>query len=369
MAPSRLLYLMNDFVIQEHVCNLRCSYCLNFENELKGTQPWVPLERIDLKDESKGLKRALEVLESCRLRADAPILRISGGEILAIAGGVNFIEQVASDWHKLQVLTNATLLVGETLERLVGLPSINLCCSVDGHTTELNALRTQHRGWAQRIIDGLLGAVKAGIPVEVNTVLTSQNIAGLYDFACFLAALPRTADLRLIPFPVRGKVAENLAPSHDQLTSLYKLLDDYDRFKDILPPRAYLTRLADFYEQKCRTFRCHVPLAFLQTFDDGVVASCSNCWAVSLGNLLAEEEVLHQIGEAKIHKLFLRPRPRIPFCKGCFTPFDIINVYLDDECSLDELSMMDMYASEVVRDRLARLKQTWESSPPRAVWE
>ena len=38
---GRLQYLMNDFVVQEHVCNLRCTYCLNFENEnLKPGKPF-----------------------------------------------------------------------------------------------------------------------------------------------------------------------------------------------------------------------------------------------------------------------------------------------------------------------------------------
>lgn len=368
MSDKRLLYLMNDFVVQEHVCNLRCLYCLNFENELKGTQPWVPVEQIDLNTGGKGFTRALQVLELCRRKADAPILRISGGEILAIAGGVSFIEQTSANWEKVQILTNATLLGGETLERLSAISSINLCCSIDGHTPELNSLRTRNPRLAQSIIDGVLGAIKAGIPVEINTVLTGHNIEALYDFACYLADLPRTADLRLIPFPVRGKVADDVAPSAEQLTSLYKLLDDYGRFESILPPRAYLERLCNFYEHARRTFRCHVPLAFIQSFDDGVIASCSNCWAVSLGNLLEDENVFHQIGEAKIHKLFLRPRPRVPFCQSCFTPFDIVNVYLDDECSLDEIASMDLYSSSSVRDRLMRLRAAWEARPPKGLW-
>lgn len=369
MSDRQLLYLMNDFVVQEHVCNLRCLYCLNFENELKGAQPWVPVEQVNLKAGGKGFTRALQVLELCRLKADAPILRISGGEILAIDGGVSFIEQVSTNWEKVQVLTNATLLRGETLERLSDIHSLNLCCSVDGHTLELNSLRTKNQRLAQSIIDGLLGAIKAGIPVEINTVLTGHNIEALYDFACYLAALPKRADLRLIPFPVRGEVAEDMAPSPQQLSSLYKLLDDYGQFESLLPPRAYLERLCNFYEQGRRSFRCHIPLAFIQSFDDGVIASCSNCWAVSLGNLLEDENVFHQIGEAKIHRLFLRPRPRVPFCQSCFTPFDIVNVYLDDECSLDDISGMNLYSSASVRDRLMRLKSAWESRPPKGVWD
>ena len=368
MDQSKLLYLMNDFVIQEHVCNLRCNYCLNFENELKGTEPWVPLERIDLNLGSKGFVRAHQVLEICRQQAQAPILRISGGEILAIAGGIEFIEQVAPDWEKVQILTNATLLFGETLERLSRIPSLNLCCSVDGHTEELNALRTKHAAWARRIIDGLLGAVEVGIPVEVNTVLTRHNVEALYDFAKFLFALPKKADLRLLPFPVRGEVAKRLAVLPGQTGSLHKLLDSYEELAPILPPRAYLTRLLDFYEQGRRAFRCRIPLTYLQTFDDGIVASCTNCWAVSLGSLLEGDEALRQVGQANIHKIFLRPRPRISFCQGCFTPFDLVNLYFDDECSIDELSSMDIYSDSRVRERLELLKPALISDRPRAVW-
>jgi MoaA/NifB/PqqE/SkfB family radical SAM enzyme len=368
-SSDRLLYLMNDFVVQEHLCNLRCVYCLNFENDLKGTEPWVPSERVDLRAQGAGFERALRVLENCRARGDAPILRVSGGEILALAGGLDFIERIATDWDRVQVLTNATLLRGETLERLARLPGLNLCCSVDGHTPELNAFRTEQPRWAQRILDGLLGAVHAGLPVEVYTVLTSHNIEALYEFACFLAELPRTADLRLLPFPVRGEIAQRLAPWPNQLSSLDRLLADHPRLAPVLPPRAYLERLTSFYKQGGRSFRCRVPLSFLQTFDDGVVASCSNCWAVQLGNLLEPGgDVLREVGKAKIHKLFLRPKPRVPFCRGCFTPFDLINVYFDGDCSLEELARLDLYSSSNVQRRLALLKAAWQESPPRAVW-
>ena len=114
---------MNDFVVQEHVCNLRCHYCLNFENELKSTTPWIPVENIDLNADGKGFRRALQVLDALRRKANAPILRVSGGEILAIIGGVSFVEQVGRDWEKIQILTNATLLYGETLERLGDIPA------------------------------------------------------------------------------------------------------------------------------------------------------------------------------------------------------------------------------------------------------
>jgi MoaA/NifB/PqqE/SkfB family radical SAM enzyme len=367
---ARLRYLMNDFTVQEQVCNLRCSYCLNFENELKGTKPWVPVEKVDLAPGGVGLERTRAVLEACGGLAEAPILRFSGGEILAIPGSVALIEEAAARWHRVQVLTNATLLQGETLERFTALRGLNLCCSVDGHTVELNALRVKQARWAQRIIDGMRGAIARGIPVEVNMVVTRLNVGAIHDFAVYLRALPRRADVRLLPFPVRGKVAgdDGMSPGPDDCQALRRLIDEYAEFSEILPPIGYLQRLLRFYQDGRRADTCRVPLAYIQTFDDGVVASCPNCWSNQLGNVLAGGEVFEQVGTANIHKLFLRNPPRFPFCKSCFTPFDVANVYFSGACTLDELARMDLYGSAPVRARLQELAALWRDGGPQALW-
>lgn len=367
-APKQLLYLMNDFVVQPHVCNLRCAYCLNFENEFLGTQPWAPEARIDFSPESEGFERATRVLERLRVLGDAPILRIAGGEILALAGGIDFIETAADTWHRVQVLTNATLLEGETLDRLAAIPRLNLCVSVDGHTAALNHLRTPNQRWADRIVGGLDNAVAAGIPVEVYTVLTDHNVEALYDFAIYLRGLTRRADVRFLPFPVRGKIARKHAPSRQQLGALGRLLEGYDALSEILPPRVYLERLMAFLVGGTRTFRCRVPLSHLQTFEDGGLASCSNCWTSPLGNLLEEDGALHRVGEARIHRLFLRDPPRLPFCKGCLTPFDVANVYFEGQCSLVALGEMDLFSTPPVRERLAILGDAWRGARATAVW-
>lgn len=369
LAERRLLYLMNDFVVQEHICNLRCSYCLNFENDhLKGGQPWVPLERVDLKHGGDGWKRAGEVLEQCRRLGQAPILRFAGGEIMALPGSIEFIEREAVHWERVQILTNATFLERD-IERLRRLESLNLCCSVDGHTVELNQERTPNRKWAQRIIDGTRAAIAAGVPVEIYTVLTRHNVQAIDEFANWLFELPRTADLRLYPFPVRGEVGDRMRPTPGDYAALSRVLDDYSRLAPILPPRAFLERLLDFCLTERRSFRCRVPLSFLQTFDDGVVASCSNCWASPLGNMLENDAVLQQVGTANIHKLFLRDPPRFPFCKTCFTPFDVVNVYLDGLCSLDDICAMNLYSAPGAGERLQRLKAAWSEGTPTGVRE
>jgi MoaA/NifB/PqqE/SkfB family radical SAM enzyme len=369
-AGTRLRYLMNDFTVQEHVCNLRCSYCLNFENELKGGKPWVPVEKIALAPGTAGLERARQVLASCREHAQAPILRFSGGEVLAVEGAVGLICEAAAHWERVQVLTNATLLFGETLERLGEIESLNLCCSADGHTVELNALRVKQPKWAQRIIDGTLGAIRAGIPVEVNMVLTRRNVGAVYDFAAFLFELDRSADVKLLPFPVRGRVAgeDDMGARVEDCGALRRLIDEYDRFAAVLPPVAYLERLLRFYESGRRADACRVPLAYIQTFDDGVVASCPNCWSNQLGNALQGPGAFEEVGHATIHKLFLRDPPRFPFCKTCFTPFDVANVYFSSACTLEDLARLDLYSTEGVRARLVELKSLWDTARPQALW-
>jgi hypothetical protein len=137
-----------------------------------------------------------------------------------------------------------------------------------------------------------------------------------------------------------------------------ELFAHFDRLEGVLPPRGYFERLADFGRQGRRTFRCRIPLTHVQTFDDGVVASCSNCWASSLGNLSDEESVFDQVGKATIHRLFLKDPPRFPFCRGCFTPFDVVNVYLDGDCELEDLTAMDLFSSRVVQNRLLELRES-----------
>jgi len=367
-SSQKLLYLMNDFVVQEHVCNLRCSYCLNFENEnLKEGEPWKPLERIKLNTGSFGWSRAKGVLEKTRQSGNAPILRVAGGEIAAIQGNIPFITEEARHWDRVQILTNGTFLQRD-IDQLKKIPSINLCCSVDGHTAELNSERTPHKKWAQRIIDGLLSAIDAAVPVEVYMVVTKKNVDAIYDFAHWIYELPRVADVRLLPFPVRGDIGSEMRPSTGQYRSLARLLEDYDRLKEILPPLGFLHRLHNFCTTEVRNFRCRIPLGFLQTFDDGVLASCSNCWASPLGNILEDDHILNQVGNANIHKLFMRDPPRFPFCKTCFTPFDVVNVYLDGLCELEDIAQMDLYSSLAVRERLSMLKDTWAEPAARGVW-
>jgi MoaA/NifB/PqqE/SkfB family radical SAM enzyme len=355
---GRLQYLMNDFVVQEHVCNLRCSYCLNFENEnLKPGKPWQPTERITLAPGGFGWERAHRVLERCRSLADAPILRLAGGEVMAIRGALDFIAEVAPLWDRVQILTNATFLARD-IDRLARIPNLNLCCSLDGHTPELNAARTGNRAWAMRIIDGVRAAVGAGVPVEIYTVLSAVNAGALYEFAGWVHDLPRSADVRLLPFPVRGEAARAHLCQPTQVEPIRRLLRDHATFATVLPPPAYLDRLVQAASGTPRAWRCRVPLSFVQTFDDGVVAACSNCWASSLGNVL-EDDPFERVGRANIHKLFLRTPPRVAFCGGCFTPFDVVNVFMDGACSLEEMRRMDLYSSSAVQARLLALRAAW----------
>lgn len=351
-------YLLNDFVIQEQVCNLRCVYCLNFENELKGVEPWTVTGRPTLASGGAGFAQAKAVLENALRHGDAPILKLSGGEIFSLPGAMDFIAWASGMWSRVQILTNATLFTEQRLARLKALGNVNLCLSLDGSTAEANALRTPAPRLAKRIIDGVAAAVAAGIPSEIYTVVTAHNYRHMDELVQWLAALPRHADLRFIPFPIRGEAARKYAAPADAADAFQDFALRHADLTDVLLPAAYYDMLAAYYDAGRRTRRCRIPLTHLQSFDDGVIAACPNCWISTVGHLTEDADPFAQIGRAKIHKLFLKDTPRVPFCRTCITPFDLVNLYFDGAVSEEEMRGIDLFSTPAVIERLRLLKRS-----------
>ncbi|HWA88593.1 MAG TPA: radical SAM protein [Rhizomicrobium sp.] len=353
-----LRYLLNDFVIQEQVCNLRCVYCLNFENELKGVVPWTAQERPDLSNGGAGFVQAKAMLENAAQYGDAPILKLSGGEIFSLPGAMDFIEWASERWDRVQILTNATLFNEPRIARLKRLGNVNLCLSLDGSTPEANALRTPAPRLAMRIIDGVRAVVQAGIPCEIYTVVTGHNYRHMDELVAWLAGLARGADLRFVPFPIRGEAARKFAAPADAAAVFQGFAERNTAMAEVLLPAVYYDILGAYYDAGRRTRRCRIPLTHLQSFDDGVIAACPNCWSSAIGNLAKEGDPFAEIGRAKIQRLFLKDTPRVPFCRNCITPFDIVNLYFDGEVSDAEMQAIDLFRTPAVMNRLRVLKRS-----------
>ena len=360
-------YLVNDLVAMEDVCNTNCSYCITGSSNFKDKHNLGSYEEklefnLDklLDDENsyregKQLKARLDqVTEILNARTKPLILKISGGEIFLIKGIEEFIKRQAPLYKRIQVLTNGTLLNNKLLKTFSQIPNLTLQISIDGHTLELNQLRVKAAGLQKKICKTLELCHEYQIKLEINCVLTDNNIEGLYDFVNYLKGYD---NVLLLPYPVRGKFREKFFPKQNQLGTIKKVLDDYEQFKNILPPKVYLEELLNFLQTGERNTGCQIPNMIYQSFDDGIISPCPNIWYKSLGNILEDEDkTISKIKEDPFYHLLNRENMVLEQCKNCFTPWDILNLFLKGKITTSELSQIYLYNDQEIINYLENLK-------------
>jgi len=367
-GEERIPLLVNDFVIREDICNSRCAYCLIGDSLLKedrsvkrvnGIVRFNPKKIREplLYEAGTPLKNRIDnVLDVTEKYVDASILKISGGEVFLIKNIVGLLEDRCTRYPNAQVLTNGTLLNCEIVKRLADIPNINVQFTLDGHAFEMNSYRVRYQQLQDKLLNNLHLLIEHKIPVEINCVLTDRNTGNLDKFAEYL--LRYEGKLILLPYPVRGTAKSRYFPLAKQLRGIEKIITNYGGYQGILPPSIYLSSLLEFLVTRRRVLRCSLPLCMFQLFDDGIITPCVNMWTVNLGNILDDvpEPIFHKIGKEKIYDLMLKDKPSTPFCKQCFTPWDIINLYFQDKISLDSVCKMPLYNKEEIKRNLATLR-------------
>lgn len=351
---NRLRLLMNDMVIEEQLCQMRCSYCLTEDFNLLMNVP-------DAKFRLTTDRRAdwHRILDAYHQQVDSPIMRLSGGEFFWLKGSTEFVAECSSKYEVVQVITNGVFLTDARLDALAALGNCQLCLSLDGHTLEMNAHRLppkQHRLF-EVIMRGLDGAVERGIPVEVQSVLSNVNVTGQAAFAEFL--LERYGQgAMLYFFPVRGEAKDNLAPPLGE--HFAELLARYDELAPVLPPRAFVEHIGNQLRTGVRTLRCYATATMVQLFGQGDVSCCPYAWLKPMGNVTKEPQLIHeQFGRHQHYEMFMQPRPRFPYCRSCTGPIDVVNLYLLDHISDAEITRCAPYAGPRALARLRELKSTF----------
>jgi len=364
---TKIPLLVNDFVIFEDICNFKCSYCLTPNSTLKkDSRPTKPdiLSRLGKSKNylwyeantgiGEDINKVLDGIESC---VDAPILKISGGEVFLIKNIVELFKEKAVHYSNLQVLTNGSLLNEELIREMAEISNINVQFTLDGHTIEMNHYRVKNQNIQNRLLRNIDLLIKYGIPLEINCVLTNKNTGYLDRFMEYL--LKYEGKLLLLPYPVRGPLRWKYFPLPKQIKTLEKIVGNYAYYQGILPPKVYLIKLIEFLVKKKRTFRCDLPGCMFQSFNDGIVTPCPNVWTVVLGNVLLEEseDVFKRLGQERIYKLMLNERFCAPFCRQCYTPWDIINLYFQNNISIQTLCKIPLYNKPKIKRRLEKLKR------------
>lgn len=366
MEPYMKPLLANDLVIKEDNCNLSCQYCLTGQSNFKQQhlqQLIFKPPRPDLYGSESELGRRLDrVVATTATDLSLPIIKLTGGEIFLVRGVMNFLRHLAMHFATVVIQTNGVLLEVGQLEEIRSWGNVCLQISLDAVSYEGNSYRSRSPQQHEQVIRMITRVMKANIPTEIYCVLNDRSLPYLKDT---LQALRCYEDHVVVhPFPVRGPDRSLFFPRPDQVSVLHGLLERFDEFTGLLPPKAYLERLLRFFEEGGRTFRCHLPRFAFTTFDDGVLTSCPNIWFNKVGNVLQEDPraVTGRITEIPFHRLLLAPQPRIDACKNCFTPWDMLSLYVDGEITLDELCRTPMYSAPASRQRINEIVKNYRET-------
>ena len=328
-------------------CNFACTYCSPAGEKRCGN-------KIQLAKAFANEKRVNDWLKS---NVAPSIFKISGnGEITLLDGYETMLFPSA---HNI-VITNGSRVHPNTITRVIEAgTSLVVQVSLDGNTARSNALRTPSAQVHARIIANVIGLVEAHVPVEINCVLTRQNMPGIEAFLDWIVDLRDQHDacIKLVPLPLRAlKTNDNQRFQLDarQIEKAWQVfVDQHDARRIVLPPARYLEHVHAFLQSHHRTVPCKHTRHSLIVGKDNAILPCG------CGPALACGSIFHGGLDRRLDSLRQYPTA---YCKECFTHSDMINLYLDGQVTIGEIAAMPSYAPLHVQEALTHLRQEGEAN-------
>lgn len=345
--------LILDFVIQDSICNLMCDYCYSLEK--------IKNKKKQQRNASSILKGASQVLEITREFVNTSILKISGGEVFLLKGFLEFLEREAPFYEHLQVQTNGILLNQRVISQLEQIPNLFIQMTLDGHTLHANSYRVKSSELHDKLIENLRILMTSNIHLELNCCITKRNINELEEYLSFLHDLG--GSLTLFPIPVRAQARRDLFPEREQSIILQRIVQDYDKYKAILPPKIYMEKMVEFIlkGKMSKKGACRVPLGVLGISDCGIISSCALLGAedyLVVGNLLLEnpQDVFARIGVCRSQRLLIYGHPRALVCQQDLTQYELINMCINGEISVKELTQNPVFSCNDIEYKLKMIE-------------
>lgn len=361
-------FVIHDQRILDEACNLACGYCapsgfpmrIDKQGEAHMPEDWretltdspavneVLPQRPQLTD-FFGLGKM--VIEKVSSEAEAKILKLSGGEITLYPQLVEYVRDVHDRYAAVQILTNGYKLTQEQIDAYGEMGNIYFQISLDGATQETNRARTPNGHITEKVLGNIQRIAEKGMPMEINCVLTNHNTG---DFDTMLDALKDTGDIVVVPRPVRGNGRQLMNFTPQQLQSFKEVvLDRFEEYESILPPKPYLQRLVKMMESGARADRCYVPF-FVQGVDNYGNAETCSCGGTMpmLGNVLDDaEEVFDKHRSAENYD----PGEDHDDCSYCMTQYEIMNLYMEGAISREDMLRIPSFRYGGVLDEVDKI--------------
>lgn len=357
-----------DVLILEEFCNCKCLYCEGFfrtgyrmrrdeDGRMRLPEEWKKMVSASAVSDLMPIKPttadffslACRVIGALRERYDFSILKLSGGEVFLYSGLLGFVREQAKRFEAVQLLTNATIPHDGEIDELSGIANVLLQVSLDGTDATTNRARGYGEKVLERVLRNLRRAARAGIPLEINCVLTRHNAGKFEDMLKWL--LDNAPSAVVLPRPVRGEPRKMLAPLDEQMVSLRALLDThFDRYRSVLPPRAYMERVLSMQERGGRRWPCLVPLFVVGANNYGEVPECIRTGGLSrFGNALARGF------DASVKPMLPSPGHFSTECAHCIVQYELLGMLGDGSITGEEVRHIPTFQVSGVVTKVQRL--------------
>lgn len=359
--------IYQDQRIAEEFCDFKCDYCEGFYptdyclnkdmyGNLKVADEWydkinlLPIQAKNYFKNSRTMEDfynlALNVIEKSRNILYADILKISGGEITTNKKLLDFVRKIHKRYSYIQILTNGFNLTEKEIKEYKKMRNITFQISIDGVTKESNYAKSHSEKVTEKVIKNIEFMSEVDIGVEINCVLTKYNTD---KFLGFLEKFKDCNNFIIIPRPVRGEPKETLNFSIKQIIDFEKvLIENYERYAKILPPKAYINRLIWIMKQDKRDTGCYIPF-FVQSIDGyGNLEECPIGLITEKTNNIFE---LHKKDNIKC-KCFKENN----LCKNCTNQYEMFNLYVEGIITKEELRKMPSLNSDEIIKNIDEIK-------------
>lgn len=168
---------MVEILGMTNVCNLRCEYC-----DWKKFK-YTPLTEIEKVNVANNLLNARTFIKTHY--PEAQMIEYSGGEPFVYPEIVHKLLDVFPDYW-IRVITNATLIKPESINRLAKHGKAFLSISLDGASVEANKSRRLTGNQFKTILANIDLALESGVPVMLLCTLNEDNISNFRKYINFL---------------------------------------------------------------------------------------------------------------------------------------------------------------------------------------